>query len=352
MILGGTGAIGESLITLLEKKGHDVFVTSRTHHETTRNIHYIQGDAHDIIFLRRILAFNYDAIVDFMVYTVEEFSKRLQIFLDATNQYVFLSSGRVYAEFTGLITENSPRLLDISSDTEYLATNEYALAKARQENLLSESLTKNWTIIRPYITYSNERLQLGVLEKEQWLYRALHERTIVFSKEIAPKMTTMTYGYDVAKAISEIIGCKAALGEKIQIVSPYAVSWEYILMVYLDTIEEEIGKRPAIQYIENFEGIEKALNNKYQIKYDRLYNRTFDNHKANIICQKELDYSSIEVSLKQCLKEFIKGPKNFKNINWKFEAYADKVTGSTTPLTEIPNWKQKIKYLIYRYIRK
>ena len=40
--------------------------------------------------------------------------------------------------------------------------------------------------------------QLGVLEKELWLYRALNGRTIVFSKDIAEKSTTLTYGYDVA----------------------------------------------------------------------------------------------------------------------------------------------------------
>ena len=65
------------------------------------------------------------------------------------------------------------RLLDVSHDSIYLKTDEYALAKARQEDILRKSGKNNWTIIRPYITYSESRLQLGVLEKEAWLYRAL-----------------------------------------------------------------------------------------------------------------------------------------------------------------------------------
>ena len=60
-------------------------------------------------------------------------------------------------------------------DEEYLKTDEYALSKARQEDILHRSGKNNWTVIRPYITYSEIRLQLGVLEKELWLYRFVHD---------------------------------------------------------------------------------------------------------------------------------------------------------------------------------
>lgn len=56
--------------------------------------------------------------------------------------------------------------------TKILSIDEYAITKAHQENLLINSKNKNWTIIRPYITYSEQRLQLGTFEKEDWLYRA------------------------------------------------------------------------------------------------------------------------------------------------------------------------------------
>ena len=58
------------------------------------------------------------------------------------------------------------------------------LTKALQENLLRASGYKNWTIVRPYITFSDIRLQLGVYEKEQWLYRALQGRAIVSRKTL------------------------------------------------------------------------------------------------------------------------------------------------------------------------
>ena len=98
----------------------------------------------------------------------------------------------VYADSKTLITEESPRLLDVCKDRSYLKTDEYALAKAREENILLESMQKNWTIIRPYITYNVERLQLGAIEKDIWLHRALHDRSIPLPKDVATHQTTMT----------------------------------------------------------------------------------------------------------------------------------------------------------------
>ena len=60
------------------------------------------------------------------------------------------------------------------------------------------SCLKNWTIIRPYITFSDARLQLSCLEKEYWLKRVLDNKPIVFSKDLANKTTTFTCGNDVA----------------------------------------------------------------------------------------------------------------------------------------------------------
>ena len=70
-----------------------------------------------------------------MIWSTSDFDKCYEALLAATDQYIYMSSYRVYAD-SPLITEDSPRLLDVSDDPEYLATDEYALAKARCENLL------------------------------------------------------------------------------------------------------------------------------------------------------------------------------------------------------------------------
>ena len=101
LVLGGTGAMGVDLVKILAKRGESVTVTSRSERKSEfSNVKYIKGDAHDNAFLKSLLSENYDAIVDFMIYNTEEFKTRRDILLDATGQYLFLSSSRVYRRFS------------------------------------------------------------------------------------------------------------------------------------------------------------------------------------------------------------------------------------------------------------
>lgn len=171
LVLGGTGAMGTHLISFLsENKDVSVTVTSRKERTSYGNINYIVGNARDREFMNSLLKnTHYDVIVDFMNYNYEEFLDYHHDLLEATDHYIFLSSSRVYANYEGRITEDCPRLLETTEDAAFLSTNRYALRKAREEDMLRSSGMTNYTIIRPYITYSNRRLQLGIYEKEEWL---------------------------------------------------------------------------------------------------------------------------------------------------------------------------------------
>jgi len=347
LVLGGTGAMGIHLVQLLSNKGIETFVTTRKNIKSESNVKYLHGNAHEIGFLKLILQEKWDAIVDFMVYTTNGFNERINMLLNATTQYIFLSSARVYADSDKPINETFPRLLDISLDKEYLSTDEYSLTKARQEDLLKKSGCNNWTIIRPYITYSENRLQLGVLEKEEWLYRALHGRTIIFSRDINSKITTLTYGLDVSKGIFAVIGNSKSLGNILQITNSYSNSWEEILDIYLQTLKKHLGYKPKVLLLD----LEKFLEYKpakYQILYDRLFNRQFNNFRIAQYINIE-SFVKPEIGLENCLDEFLINPQ-FNNIDWKMEAMRDKLMGENTLLQEIKGIKQKIKYLIYRYI--
>ena len=148
----------------MNNQGEDVYVTTRRERKGV-GITYIQGNAHETAFLSDILRkYHFDVLIDFMIYNTSEFADRVDLLLSSVGQYIFLSSSRVYADSETPITENSPRLLDVYKDEEYLKTDEYALSKARQEDILHRSGNYYWTVIRPYITFSEIRLQLGVLE--------------------------------------------------------------------------------------------------------------------------------------------------------------------------------------------
>ena len=236
--------MGGYLAGILAGRGADVDVTTRRERlPQNENIKYICGNAHDIAFVRRIITAGYDAVIDFMNYhPAGEFLERCELLTGSTGHYVFLSSSRVYADSPTPITETSPRLLDVCTDSEYLRTDEYALSKAREEDILRNSGTKNWTIIRPYITYSNERLQLGVYEKERWLYRALQGKPVVFSEDIARARTTLTWGHDVAEGIAGLLGRSGAFGQTFHITGDESMKWRDIAEVYREA-ERRLGRR-------------------------------------------------------------------------------------------------------------
>lgn len=346
LVLGGTGAMGIHLVEFLGEKQISTIVTTRKNRSPNGTIKYVQLNAQDFSELKPLLEQHWDAIVDFMVYTTKSFQERINSLLSATSQYVFISSARVYADSEVPIKEDSPRLLDVIHDSQYLGTDEYALTKARQENILTDSGKTNWTIIRPYITYSENRLQLGVLEKEDWLYRALKGRTIVFSKEIAEKTTTLTYGYDVARAISTLIGEEKALGEAYHITTSQPIEWRRVLDIYLDCLEEHIGKRPKVILAE-LSDFMKFHPASYQIKYDRLYNRIFNSEKIYRFIPAE-SFTNTENSIRECIQELLMNT-SFLTIDWHKEALKDRYTGERTALNEIGGLSAKAKYMTIRY---
>lgn len=254
LLLGGTGTIGQYL-SMLYKKDIDVevYITSRSYRVDDGNLHYVVGNAHDIVFLTALLnSSKWNAVVDFMSYKTEEFKKRIDLLLKKTERYVYISSSRVFAESLGRpITEESPRLLDTCSDYLYLSTDEYALTKARQENILFKHCKRNWTIIRPYITFGKDRLQLGIYEKELWLFRALNKKPIVFPRDIVSKITTLTPNADVAGFIYNAIKRDDTLGNAYNVTGEYNVTWKSVCDLYVDTIEATTGTRPTVIYTDN-----------------------------------------------------------------------------------------------------
>lgn len=336
--------MGTPLARLLVDGGNEVYVTSRQQHVKAGRIHFIQGNAKDLSFLASVLKQEqYDAVVDFMSYTTNEFERRYRLFLDSTQQYVFISSARVFAESAQPLTEDSPRLLDTSTDLAYLETDEYGLAKARQEDLLKKNGRKNYTIVRPSVTYNDYRLQLGALEKENWLYRAMHGRSIVFSEDIACKLTAMTHGDDVAKAIASLIGNKKAYGMSFNVASDQSYTWSEILDFYLSALR---SKGIDFKVVMSKETIKmKDTRFVYQVKYARRFNRVF--------CIKALkdvgdaDFRSPKEGVGEVLGHFLEKPM-FLPIDWRYEAWSDRISGEYTPLSEIPSIRNKVMYICYR----
>ena len=330
LVLGGTGAMGTHLIQFLsENNDFQVTVTSRKERNSHRNINYIVGNARDRAFMSSLLKnTHYDVIVDFMNYNYEEFLEYHRALLEATDHYIFLSSSRVYANYDGRISESCPRLLETSKDEAFLSTNRYALRKAREEDMLRSSGMTNYSIIRPYITYSNRRLQLGIYEKEEWLYRVLNDKPLIMSEGILDKTTTLTFGRDVSFGIYKIALGKP-LADAVHITTTKNMTWLEILKMYASIIKEQTGKDIILYTSHEMKSVEMLYEGGYNTIYDRQWNRQFDNAKAERVCG-HIDYLSMQEGLSRCLKEYLQdwkteGNELFLPLNSEYEKEMDRL---------------------------
>ncbi len=305
LLLGGTGAMGVYLAPELLELGYNVHITSRSSRSSNhKNLEYIQGDAKNDTFLKSLLKDNkYDAVVDFMVYHTDEFQQRVDLLLKNTEHYLFLSSYRVYAGSDKPLTEKSPRLLDAVNDERYLKTDEYGLTKARQEDILKNSNYKHWTVVRPAITYSKTRFQLGTMEANEFLHRVLSGKEVIFPKEMLDKKTTMTWAGDVAQMIASLVLNPKTYSETYTVSTSESHTWREVIDIYKNIVNLNVRHVSLADY-------ERVIGRHYQIKYDRMYNRTINNKKIlTATGLKQKDLMSLKEGLKIELENFIKKPE-------------------------------------------
>ena len=280
LVIGATGAMGIYLVPELLRKGYQVDALSLDDMTSDHPmLTYIKGDGKDIPFLESLLKNKYDAIVDFLLYySPEEFSRYDKLYLENTKHYIFLSTYRVYADSQTPITEASPRLLDTETDEAFLNSGDYSIYKAQEEEVLKASGYRNWSIVRPAITYSSNRFQLVTLEANTVVYRMLTGKTVVLPEEAMEKQATMSWAGDLAKMFSAIILNPEAYGEVYTFATAEHHTWREVAEIY-----REIGNLKYVTVnMEDYLNIiaPGSIGSRQQLTYDRCFNRVVDNSKV------------------------------------------------------------------------
>lgn len=313
LVLGGTGAMGRYCVPELLRLGHTVDVAALNELPSDNpRLRYIVGNVKEEGVTERLLKEgNYDAVVDFMTYGTKEFEAFYRTFLDNTKHYVFLSSCRVFADAPP-ITERSPRLLDVCTDPVFMATDDYALYKARQEDMLRGSGMKNWTIVRPATTFSTGRYQLVTLEAEQFVHRMRMGKTVVLPEEALDKEATLGWGGDVGVMIARLVLKGNAFGEDFNVATGEHHTWREIAEIYKELCGLKYVGVPFEDYLEILGG---ETWRRYQLLYARMFQRITDNSKIlETVGMKQSELMPLYDGLKKELEAT-------RDYNW--EKYAD-----------------------------
>lgn len=278
LILGATGAMAVYLIPELIAKGYYIDGVSLDDVENdNENITYIKADALDLMFLTETLKNGYDAIIDFMIYNpAEKFDLYYKLFLENTKHYIYFSTYRIYADDSPL-NENAKRLLDVERPDDFVTPGEYSIYKAMQEDVLRNSGYRNYTILRPAITYSKRRFQLTVLEMDVVVYRMLSGKIVILPEGAMDKEATMSWAGDVAKMIAGVTLNPEAYEQTYNVSTSEHMKWRDVAKIY-----EKIG---GLKYItvDNDTFIDIVADGniyaKQQLLYDRCFDRIVDNKK-------------------------------------------------------------------------
>ncbi len=307
LVFGATGAMGQYLVPRLAKMGYEVDAVALDKLECDMpNVNAIVGNAKEYEFLQQLFsAKRYDAIVDFMIYPTGDLWRYLPYLVPKTDHYIYLSTYRIYDDKEIPVRETSPRLIDASDDILLRNSDDYSIYKARGENIMRAMPTKNWTIIRPAVTYSLMRYQLVTLEAPYTVGRARAGKTVVVPEEAKNMQATMSWAGDVAKMIAGLLFNEKAFGETFTVSTSEHHTWGEIADYYKDICNLNALWVPKEDYINILCNDLYKIGVRWQLEYDRLFTRIMDNSKILSVTgmkQSELMplYDGLKYEIERC----------------------------------------------------
>lgn len=280
LVIGATGAMGRYLVPELVGLNYKVTGVGLDESAPWGDIAtYVKGDAFDKDFLGQLLKEGFDGVVDFMNYGKFDFSDYMELFLENTDHYIFLSSCRIYDDKEQPIKETSPRLWDSTEDEVLKASHDYCIYKAQDEDRLRASKYSNWSIVRPATTFSTMRLQLVTLEFKHCVARALMGKRVILPVQAKDKPATLSWGGDVAKMIARILFKEEAKREAYNVCSAENRTWEEIAGYYHDLVGLEAVWVDKEDYLKILSP-DLRPQIRWQLEYARLFRRITDNSKV------------------------------------------------------------------------
>lgn len=276
LLIGGGGSLGLYAAQALLEKGCYVDVLCREDHTSDDpKLRFLFADA-DYDYLKNFIGDgHYDGIINFLHYVDMDNYRNVHRLLTAhTDHLIFLSSYRVYADLQHPITEEAPRLLDVTEDKDFLENETYALAKARAEDLIRGESAKNWTIVRPVISTSFRRFDLVTVSGSRLIRWTKEGQIIPLPEKAKNLVAAVDWAGNTGKLIANLLFKPEAFGEAFTISSCQNLTWEQVAQYY----EELIGAK--FQWIDTDEYIRTHPETLWSLIYDRLYDRPIDNSKV------------------------------------------------------------------------
>jgi len=300
LLVGGGGTLGLYTAEELLKLGYRVDIICLENHTSDNpNLKFITASVTDQLLTGLFSEVHYDTVIDFIWYPhLEDWaSGRNELLLNNTDQLIFLSSYRVYADKQHPITESAPRWLDVSKEPMLVNEETYAYPKCRCEDWLRASAHKNWTIVRPLISFSHYRLDLVTVPTGLLFDRLLNRKKILLPIAAKNKVAGVGWAGNIGKMMAHLCGKKDALGETFTLGSGENKTWEEVAEYYTSLFGAEFLWVDSADYVKY--ATSDDMSAWWMLAYDRLLDRTIDNsHVLKVTGLSPDDFKKIPEALK------------------------------------------------------
>ena len=248
LFIGGTGIISSACSDLAVARGDELILVNRSvskKYVVPPGATVLQADVYteEARLSTLLKGQHFDAVVDYIAYTVHDIERDLRLFRQKTDQFVFISSASAYQKPVQdyIITERTP----LQNPYWDYSRNKIAC----EDRLLFAYLEEGFpvTIIRPSHTYGLSQIPFAV---SSWQYPwTVIDRMKRGQKVIVPgdgtSLWVLTWNADFAKGLVGLLGNKRAIGETFQITSDQVLSWDQI---YLEAYRA-LGLEPNVIHI-------------------------------------------------------------------------------------------------------
>lgn len=275
LFIGGTGTLSKDTVMLAAKNSDEVFLFNRGNSNsriTLKNVNYIKGDIYDFENSKKSLdSYNFDVVVDYLVFNIESLKQRIKLFQNKTKQYIYISSATIFPSSDKVIVETNKR-----GNDEWI----YSKRKLECELYLEdnkENLGFNYTIVRPYLTYDNRRIPFPIISKIScWnlLDRIERQLPIIMCGDGEQKIT-VTSTKDFAEAMYSLFLNKLSYNNDFNLVGDTVITWNDIIKI----LEDCMGRKVKTVYVDSEKIVNNIASQREEILFDKGKTHIFDNSK-------------------------------------------------------------------------
>lgn len=317
-MIGGSGIISSEICQLAVQKGNSVtiFNRGRRREEINPSAKLIIGDVRndDVVNIKNKLEKEYDVVIDFISYKPQQLKKTLDITANRCRQFIFVSSATVYSP------DAEPPYNEESKIGNPLWA--YAQDKADCEKWIKETkLPCNYTIIRPYVTYSHTRIpyQIAPIEYYTIINRLkCHKPVVICGKETK---CTLTTAKDFAVGAYGLFLDSNSYGETFNVIGDYQTTWGNVIKILAEKlhIEPELIDIPY-EYIKtnrNHCGFDAD-----EVLGDKSRDMVFDNRKIKSLVPSFTHFCNFDDAIDDSIRYF--NEQSHQAVNYKWDAGIDR----------------------------